>query len=154
MFEPRFAGLVGEQEVIRWADTLVRGMQRDIPRTLDRGGDSMVQYARNNHPKWQSMTGEADKSIKHTVEVRKKVATLTFFIDPRGVMTSTGYNRTWILNDGTYGRYRRGKISPTANTVGGKAGTGIRHSDMMGRAWTVKSKVLERRLRKIFDRIR
>lgn len=150
----RLEDVVSEQFVNDIMQKLVDGVRRDIPKMLETGGRNMVKVARDTHI-FNRVTGKADRSIKSEVDVvPKESASLTFFIDPSGVKTRTGYNRTWILNDGTRGNYRRGKISPTAQTVGGKAGTGIRHDDFIGRAWERQFPKTIRAVEKVFDRLK
>lgn len=140
----------GEQEAIRWARILTNGIKRDVVKTLTKAQSTMPAHARSRH-KFNSITGEVDRSIKATIETSGGFVTFTFFMEK--VPTSSGYNRGWILNDGTYGSYKRGKISPTARTVGGKRGTGIKHDDFMGNAWEQNSKVLFKAIQRIMDRM-
>lgn len=150
----RLETIVSEELVESVLEKLFDGVRRDIPKALDRGGKKMVSIARDTHL-FNKITGAVDRSIKHEVDVvPREYASLTFFIDPSGVKTKSGYNRSWILNDGTRGNYRRGRISPTARTVGGKVGTGIRHDDFMGRAWGRQLPKTEKAIEKIFDRLR
>ena len=141
----------GEKEAIRWAKTLTKGIRRDIVKYVSNAEKSMVENARTQH-KFTTITGEVDNSISAVTKVKGNILSFTFFMKP--VVMSSGYNKSWILNDGTYGNYKRGAISPSAVTVGGKRGTGIKSDDFMGRSWNKNYKVLDRRITKAFDRMR
>ena len=106
---------------------------RSLRIALKKGGRDMVGVARTTH-RFRSLTGTVDRSIEHIVD--DKQLTLTFQINPDNVMLPNGYNRGAILNSGTLGNYKRGKIDPDwGETRGGPIGTGIKHDDFMGRAW-------------------
>jgi hypothetical protein len=137
----------------RWTKSISEGVRTEIVKSMKDRSNKMVDHARKNH-KFKTITGKADASIKNLVEYNpsNKSATMTFYIDPSSVMVG-GYNRTWMLNDGTYGSYKKGSISPTARTVGGAPGTGIKHDDFMGNAWSVNLKDLEEDFKVISERM-
>jgi len=148
-------GLIGgrsdEQEAIRWAKILTAGIKRDVVKAMNSAQKSMPAHARSHH-KFNSKTGRTDRAIKAAVELKGNLATFTFWGEP--VIVSSGYNNLWMQNDGTRGNYKRGSISPTARTVGGKRGTGIRHDDFMGNAWNSQSRIMINEINHVFDRMR
>lgn len=143
---------ITQAQIQQWAQTLIAGMRRDFEKEMKRFGGKMVAQAQARH-RFKNKTGKANASIQSKTEIVGTALTMTFHIDPVGVQLPTGYNKTWILNDGTYGKYRRGKISPTAQTVGGAPNTGIDHDDFMGDAWEQLFPQLDQKLTNIFRRV-
>ena len=140
---------------MKWADMAISTTKKRIVKAVETSGEKMVASARSRH-KFNTITGAVDKSIKADVELTASFITLTFYLDTSvgGIILPSGYNRAWLLNDGWRGGYRRGLISPTANTVGGKAGSGWKGDDFMGRTWRTQYKALDKRINKAMDGIR
>ena len=147
--------LFGAEEMMRWADMAVASTKKRIIKAVEDSSEKMVTSARSRH-KFNTITGAVDESIKADVELTASYITLTFYLDTSvsGIMLPSGYNRAWLLNDGTRGNYRRGLISPSAVTVGGKTGTGWKGDDFMGRTWRTQYKALDKRINKAMDGIR
>ena len=147
--------LFGIKEQMRWADMAIATTQKKIISAFDSSSKKMVKSARDRH-KFKTKTGAVDESIKADVELTAKFITLTFYLDTSvsGIILPSGYNRSWILNDGTRGNYRRGLISPSAVTVGGRKGSGYKGDDFMGRTWRTQYKALDKRINKAMDGIR
>lgn len=141
----------------RVAEQAKTSLKNEAIRALNSSGNKMVNDAVTRRNKaFNTDTGRSAESIKYDVEVRSDSASLTFYVDPSNVTLSSGYNLTWMLNDLTYGNYARGAISPTAQTVGGDAGTGLkpknginRGRDFMGKAWNLEVPKLDEKLKKI-----
>lgn len=144
-------GTSDEKEAIRWAKSLSKGIKRDVLKAMHVAEKTMPAHAKSHH-KFNSKSGRTDRGIKASVELRGGVATFTFWGEP--VIVSSGYNNLWMQNDGTRGNYKRGSISPSARTVGGKRGTGIRHDDFMGNAWNINSRIMINKIDRIFDRMK
>jgi hypothetical protein len=136
--------------MIDMATKAVAAAQRDMEKALKDGGESMVKSAKTSH-RFLNRTGKAEDSIKSEVERGDDTLSMTFYIDPEKVTTDTGWNYAWIQNDGSRGRYRRGRISPTAMSVGG--GGGVRHDDYMGKAWDNHAKKIMDKIENIFRRL-
>jgi len=153
--------LFGVKEAQKWSKQIVLGIERDIVKELDSRGKKLVKRATTysavvNHDTIKN-------AVKYDVEYkRRQTATLIFFIDenaPNILKDSKrypeGWNLAWGYNDGTYGNYRRGLNSPSADTVGAVDGIkGLRHTDYFGRSWRLHYPKLIKRLDQIFIRLK
>jgi hypothetical protein len=147
--------LFGDDEMIRWADKAIASTKKRLVNAVERSADKMEESARSRH-KFNTDTGAVDESIKAEVELTPSYITLTFFLDTSvsGIMLPSGYNKAWLLNDGWMGKYRRGLISPYAETVGGSRKSGYLGDDFMGRTWRIQYRALDKQINKIMDGIR
>jgi hypothetical protein len=143
---------ISERDLIRQTERARDELLRSFRIALKKGGRDMVSVARTTH-RFRSLTGTVDRSIESIVD--DKQLTMTFQINPDNVMLPNGYNRGAILNSGTLGNYKRGKIDPDwGSTAGGPAGTGIPHDDFMGRAWERVLPKMDAELETIFRRLK
>ncbi len=154
--------LVGMDDTLRWAEMGIKTTKKKIKTALEHYSKKMVESANNRNGGFKGKEIEIAKNgIKADVTITDTEASLVFWIDPSvegGFLDNKGgglkYNRLWLRNDGTYGNYRRGIISPSAVTVGGKKGTGYKGKDFMGRTWRTQYKALDKRINKAMDGIR
>ncbi len=149
--------LVGMDDMLKWAEMGIKTTKKRIKTALNYHSKKMVESANSRNGGFKgSEKSLAQKGIKADVTITNTEASLVFWIDPsvEGGMLDSGYNRLWLRNDGTYGNYRRGIISPSAITVGGKKGTGYKGRDFMGRTWRTQYKALDKKINKAMDGIR
>jgi hypothetical protein len=149
--------LIGIDDTMRWADMAIKTTKKKIATAMNSSAKKMIESANSRNGGFKgSEIDLAKRGIKADVTITETEASLVFWIDPSvtGGMLSSGYNRLWLRNDGTYGNYRRGIISPSAITVGGKKGTGYKSRDFMGRTWRTQYKALDKRINKAMDGIR
>ncbi len=147
--------LVGMDDMLKWADMAIASTKKKIIKDVNTSAEKMQSSARSRH-KFKKKTGATDKSIKADVTLTKEYISLMFWLDTSvsGIMLPSGYNKAWILNDGTRGNYKRGIISPSAVTVGGASGTGWKGDDFMGKTWVEEYKKLDKKINKAMDGIR
>ncbi len=154
--------LFGVDWQIKQVEKGLKSTRKRIKTALESSAKKMVESANNRNGGFNGSEKEiAKRGIKADVTITENEASLVFWIDPSvegGFLDNKGgglkYNRLWLRNDGTYGNYRRGIISPSAVTVGGKKGTGYKGRDFMGRTWQTQYKALEKRIDKAMDGIR
>ena len=147
--------LFGADTQIEWANKAIATTRKKLITAFESSAEKMETSARNRNK--NSFTSKKyDEAIKADVERKGDTLSLTFYIDTafKGIILESDYNLLWLHNDGTYGNYRRGIISPSAVTVGGKKGTGLLGADFMGRTWRTQYKALDKRINKAMDGIR
>ncbi len=154
--------LVGMDDMLKWAEMGIKTTKKRIKTAFESSAKKMIKSANDRNGGFNGSEKEiAKRGIKADVTITDTEASLVFWIDPSvegGFLDNKGgglkYNRLWLRNDGTHGNYRRGIISPSAVTVGGKKGTGYKGRDFMGRTWQTQYKALEKRIDKAMDGIR
>jgi hypothetical protein len=155
-----YIGVFTAENVAKMATKTADSMRNSAVKALRSSGAKMQADAVVRREKAFNVdTGRTSDSIKYQVDLSEGLASLTFYIDPTNVQVQSqrgSYNLTWILNDLTYGNYVRGAISPTADTVGGAKGTGMRPKngidrgrDFMGKSWNLEYPKLIAKLDKI-----
>ena len=134
----------------RWADQMRGRLSSDLRIMVKQSGRQMQRDARSLRLPPKVTTGMTNRSIEATVTEEGDNILLRFWIDPSLVTTSSGFNRAWGQNDGTWDNYRQGKISPPADSRGGRRG--LVHQDFMGRAWERNIPPLMRDVENLFRR--
>ncbi len=150
------ASMVGDRELQRWAQMAVRQIERDADKAIESTAKKLVSRA-VTYAGGVGNSTRIKNSIKTDIKKSGSMRTLTFFADPKtpNIILPSGYNLTWMKNDGTYGNYSRGSISPTATTVGPVQGRkGMKHVDFMGRSWNLHIPKLQKKLTDILVRIK
>jgi hypothetical protein len=153
------AKLFGLKEAQRWAELSVKAIERDADKALTRASNNLVRDARNRANETGSQ--RVKSSIKAEVSKNGQSRSLLFYIDtdtPDLLIPSKRYglfNLGWGMNDGTYEKYKRGAISPSANTIGAVPNRkGLKSIDFMGYSWKRNIPKLYERLEQILIKVK